>query len=112
MNRQTKQNQQMMMQKMQESDVRLDRLVSQMNQSTGNKKVQAMAAVINEMVAQRRQMRGYMREMMQAGGMREQGGGGRQGMMQNMQPTGPDTAPMRSPAGDSGNHSEHHDTLK
>jgi hypothetical protein len=110
MNRQRQMNRQMMMQKIQESDARLDRLVSQMNQSSGNKKVQAMAAVINELVAQRKQMHQRMGQMMDSGMM--DGGGGRRGMMQNMQPAGPDTAPMGPPAADSGNHAEHHDTLK
>jgi hypothetical protein len=57
-------------------------------------------------------MHAYMTEMMQAGGMMEQGGGGRQGMMQNMQPSGSDTTSGQSPAADSGDHAEHHDTLK
>ena len=103
-------NRQMVKQKIQESDARLDRLVSQMNQSTGNKKVQAMAAVINELVAQRKQMHQRMGQMMDSGMM---GGPGRRpGMMQNMQPSGSDTSSVRSPANDSGNHAEHHDTLK
>ena len=110
-NRPRQMNRQMMMQKIQESDARLDRLVSQMNQSSGNKKIQAMAAVINELVAQRKQMHRRMGQMMDSG-MMDRAGEGRQGMMQNMQPAGPDTAPMGRPAPDSGNHSEHHDTLK
>jgi hypothetical protein len=101
---------QMMMQKVHEADARLDRLVSQMNQSTGNKKIQAMAAVINELVAQRKQMHQRMGQMMESGMM--DGGGNRQGMMQNMQPSRSDTTSARLPADDSGNHAEHHDTLK
>jgi len=54
----------MMMKMMETSDARLDQLVKVMNQSTGSKKVDAIAAVINEMIAQRKMMRGHMREMM------------------------------------------------
>jgi hypothetical protein len=54
----------MMMKMMETSDARLDQLVQVMNQSTGSKKVDAIAAVINEMVTQRKIMRGHMREMM------------------------------------------------
>ena len=58
-----------MMKKMMEaSDARLDQLVQAMNGATGQKKVDAMAAVINEMVAQRKTMRGHMRHMMGPGG--------------------------------------------
>jgi hypothetical protein len=47
----------MMMQRIQAADARLDKLVSEMNRATGAKKVDARAAVINEMVARRKQMR-------------------------------------------------------
>jgi hypothetical protein len=90
MNRQRQMNRQMMMQRIQGADARLDRLVTQMNQSTGNKKVQAMAAVINELVAQRKQMHQHMGRMMESG------------MMEGAQPT----------AADSEDHSEHYDTAK
>jgi hypothetical protein len=54
----------MMMKMMEASDARLDQLVQTMNTATGQKKVDAMAAVINELIAQRKQMRGHMRQMM------------------------------------------------
>ena len=54
----------MMMKMMEASDARLDHLVQAMNSATGEKKVDAMAAVINELIAQRKQMRGHMRQMM------------------------------------------------
>ena len=80
----------MMQQKVQEADARLDGLVSQMNRTTGSKKIQAMAAVINELVAQRKQMHQRMGQMMESG------------MMERAQPAG----------ADSGDHSEHHDSVK
>lgn len=104
-------NRQMMMQKVQESDARLDRLVSQMNQSTGNKKVQAMAAVLNELVAQRKQMHQRMGQMMDSGMMEGAGGGG-QGMMQNMRPADTDTAPAKPSVADTGDHAQHHDSAR
>jgi hypothetical protein len=55
-------------------DARLDTLVSAMNKASGDKKVQAMAAVINELVAQRKTMRAHMHQMMDSGGMRRRGG--------------------------------------
>jgi LmbE family N-acetylglucosaminyl deacetylase len=74
---------------MDSADARLDRLVGTMNQATGNRKVEAMAAVINEMVAHRRAMRTHARQMMR----------GPHGMMQNgmgggaaPSPAKPDTA--------------------
>jgi hypothetical protein len=81
---------------------RLDTLVSQMNRATGNGKVTAMAAVINELVAQRRAMQGHMRQMMES----------RDGMMRMMKepaagehrpPTGADSTPA-----DSAGHAGHH----
>ena len=52
-------------------DRRLDSLVGRMNRASGNQKIAAMAAVINELVAQRKvmhrqmqQMHGHMEEMM------------------------------------------------
>ena len=52
------------MQAMDSLDRRLDGLVDRMNRAGGNQKVAAMAAVINELVAQRKAMRGHMRGMM------------------------------------------------
>jgi hypothetical protein len=53
-----------MMGKMEAMDARLDELVKKMNAATGNKKANATAAVINELVAQRKQMREQMMTMM------------------------------------------------
>ena len=48
---------------------RLDSLVDRMNRAGGNQKVQAMAAVINELVIQRKAMQERMHRMMERGGM-------------------------------------------
>jgi hypothetical protein len=56
-------------------DARLDSLTSRMNRSMGNARVEAMAAVINELVAQRRAMRAHHREMMQGPGKMHGPGG-------------------------------------
>ena len=97
----------MMMSKMDSADVRLDRLVSIMNKTTGGKKVQAMAAVINELVAQRKTMRAHARKMMMSpDGMMGNGmGGGRS--RQNMKPTSPDTAASLAKP-DTADHAQHH----
>ena len=64
------------------ADARLDSLVRAMNSASGDRKVQAMAAVINELVAERRMMHQHMREMMMGhGGMRRHPGMGDSGMM-------------------------------
>jgi hypothetical protein len=52
------------------ADARLDSLVTAMNAAKGDRKVKAMAEVINELVAQRKAMREHMRTMMRSGGMR------------------------------------------
>jgi len=53
------------MRMMDSMNLRLDSLVARMNKESGNKKVAAMAEVINELVAQRRAMQEHMRRMMQ-----------------------------------------------
>jgi len=53
-----------MMARVDAMDARLDELVKKMNAATGNKKANATAAVINELVAQRKQMREQMMAMM------------------------------------------------
>jgi hypothetical protein len=79
---------------MDSADARLDRLVGAMNKTTGGRKVQAMAAVINELVAQRKAMRTHARQMMMGpDGMMGNGAGRRPHMMQNMRPASPGTAP-------------------
>jgi hypothetical protein len=100
---------QMMMQRVQAADARLDRLVNEMNRATGARKIPAMAAVINELVAQRKQMHQRMGQMMESG-MMEGAGGGRQRMMPDMRPSGPDTGPARPSPADTGDHAQHHDS--
>lgn len=52
-----------MMLAMDSLDHRLDSLVGRMNRTSGNQKISAMAAVINELVAQRKVMHSHMQEM-------------------------------------------------
>ena len=67
-----------MMAEMKTADQRLDNLVATMNAATGTTKADAVAAVVNELVAQRKTMRegmmkgqqammGHMKDHMQAG---------------------------------------------
>jgi hypothetical protein len=91
------------MQMLDSLSARLDTLVSRMNRATGNSKVTAMAAVINELVAQRKAMQAHMRQMMES----------REGMMQRMkEPTaGEHRAPTPgadSTPADSAGHAGHH----
>ena len=95
----------MMMSMMDSADARLDRLVSTMNKTTGSRKVQAMAAVINELVAQRKTMRTHAKQMMGPDGMMGNGTGGHRNMMQNMRPVPPGTAPPPA-ASDTADHAE------
>ena len=60
-----------MLRRQQEDTARLEELVARMNAAKGEARVDAIAAVINEMLAQRRAMVAHMREMM---GPREEGG--------------------------------------
>lgn len=94
---------QMSMVTMDSLNQRLDSLVGRMNRTSGNQKVQAMAAVINEMVAQRKVIQERMHQMV----------GGREGMMQMMA----DSAPVPPSAGarsadsaaaDTAGHAGHH----
>ena len=68
-------------------DRRLDSLVDRMNRAGGNQKVAAMAAVINELVAQRKAMRSHMRER-----MKMMGGHGPAAPSARTPAMGPDTA--------------------
>ncbi len=52
-----------MMARMEAMDARLDELVKTMNTTTGSKKTDAVAAVVNELVVQRKQMREHMMAM-------------------------------------------------
>ena len=96
----------MMMSMMDSADARLARLVSTMNKTTGSRKVPAMAAVINELVAQRTRMRMHAMQMMGPNGMMGNGTGGRRNMMQNMRPASPGTAQPPA-ASDTADHAEH-----
>ncbi len=90
-------------------DARLDTLVRTMNRATGSGKVQAMAAVINELVAERKMMRAHMREMMDSGGMMREGGGRPHGhMMREMQKAQADSGKMKTAQPDTVDHSAHH----
>ena len=92
------------MQMMDSLNARLDTLLSRMNRATGNRKVAAMADVINELVAQRKMMQQHMRQMMES----------RQGMMMHMmgepapaEGRRPPTSGADSAAADTG-HTAHH----
>jgi hypothetical protein len=54
-----------MMAEMKAGDAKLDALVKEMNAATGDAKVNAVAAVVNELVQQHRAMHGRMGEMHQ-----------------------------------------------
>jgi hypothetical protein len=88
----------MRVQMMDSLNARLDTLVSRMNAATGNRKVAAMADVINELVAQRRRMQEHMHRMMQS----------REGMMRMMHdssaPRGPLPKAESSPADTARHH--------
>lgn len=73
-----------MMAKMDAMDARIDELVKSMNAVKGSKKPDAVAAVINEMVAQRKQMREQMMAM-QPEMMKHMMAHMRMGMMKGME---------------------------
>jgi uncharacterized coiled-coil protein SlyX len=84
-------------------NARLDTLVSRMNRATGNRKVTAMAEVINELVAQRKAMHEHMRRMMES----------RKGVMpmRNESPAEGRTTPsphVDSTPADTADHTKHH----
>jgi hypothetical protein len=95
----------MMMQQVQAADDRLDKLVREMNRATGAKKVEAMAAVVNEMLAQRKQMRAHMMQVMDSRGMME---GHPHGMMDQGQQRPADTMRMSPLTPD--DSARHHDS--
>ena len=91
------------LQMMDSLNARLDTLVSRMNGATGNRKVTAMADVINELVAQRKAMHEHMRQMMES----------RKGMMHMMGEPAPEGRPAPTPRTDStpadtAGHTGHH----
>ena len=92
-------NQQLMM-RMDSLNARLDSLVDRMNRSSGDRKVRAMAAVITELVSERKMMQGHMHLMMEHGGMMER--------MNQARPTSP--AKPDSAVTDTTGHSAHHPT--
>lgn len=101
------------MQRVQAADARLDRLVSEMNRATGARQIQAMAAVINEMVAQRKQMRAHMMhmmEMMDSGGMGGARGARPGALMDQRRQTPTDTARVLPSVPEDEDHSQHHDS--
>lgn len=71
-----------MAKKLQAMDQKLDGLVAAMNKARGNAKVEAMAAVINELVAQRQEMRKMVSDFhpMMGRGMGRMGSGSMRGM--------------------------------
>lgn len=93
-------NQAMMM--MDSLNRRFDSLVDRMNRTMGNQKVTAMAAVINELVAQRKAMQTRMHQMMESEG----------GMMRMMNDSASPAARVPAPSPDSATadtgHTAHH----
>jgi hypothetical protein len=110
---------QQMMASMRALDQKLDALVSKMNAARGTDKVDAIAAVVKEMVTQRTQMRdqmmtmddrmmGHMIQHMTSmqGGMMSMMNGGQKSAVPSM-----DNCPMMktlTQEGTAGDHSEHH----
>jgi hypothetical protein len=92
-----------MMKNMAAADQRLLDLVVKMNMATGEEKVAAMAAVVNELVVQRRQMQEQMRmqgDMMEAMMSRMSAMHGAGGMMKKTPEPVPDANPT--------DHADHH----
>ena len=86
---------QKMMAAMKASEKKLDDLVAAMNQAKGSEKVDRLAAVVTEMVAQHREMH----KRMMSGGM----------MMQMPQPAPAATIPVpAAPGADADDHAVHH----
>ena len=100
-----------MMAKMEAMDSKLDDLVKKMNTARGNSKVDATAVVVNELVAQRKQMREHMMAMqpeMMKHMMEHMHAGMMKGMMEcpMMKGMAGPPAEPRKPATDE--HSKHH----
>jgi len=79
---------------------RLDSLVTRMNGATGSRKVDAMAAVITELVTQRKMMMEHMHAQMMSGGTMP--------MMGDSVPPGPRPAGKADTAVDTTDHAAHH----
>lgn len=88
---------QAMMAEHEQTMARMDSLTATMNETTGDARVEAMAALLNELVAQHRAMHEHMREMM----MHRMGEG--HGMKMKETPPG-----EGAPEGETGEH-EHPD---
>ncbi len=58
---------QQMMEQLKATDARFDEAVKRMNETQGNERVDAMAAALNELAAQRHAMRAHMGSMPCAG---------------------------------------------
>lgn len=84
---------------------RMESLAAAMNESTGEDKVDAMAALLNELVAQHRTMHEHMREAM----MQRMMGAGHGERMKGM-PPGEETGETGEEPGETGEH-EHADDL-
>jgi predicted transcriptional regulator len=96
-----------MMAKMEAMDARLDELVKKMNAATGRKKPDAVAAVINELVAQRKQMREQMMAM-QPEMMEHMMAHMRMGIMKGIEDSMAKCPMMKTMAPANDEHSEHH----
>jgi predicted CoA-binding protein len=96
-----------MMAKMEAMDSRLDDLVKKMNAAKGGRKADAVAAVVNELVAQRKQMREQMMAM-QPEMMKHMMEHMRMGMMKGMEDSMAKCPMMKSMAPAKDSHSEHH----
>ena len=79
---------------------RLDSLVDRMNHTKGQQKLQEMAAVINELVVQRKALHWRMRQMM--------GDSGRMGTTGESTSTEPKPTPGADTAADTTDHTGHH----
>jgi len=95
-----------MMAKMEAMDARLDGLVKGMNAATGGKKADAVAAVVNELVAQRKQMREQMMAM-QPEMMKHMMAHMRMGAMKGMEDSMAKCPMMKTMAPAKDDHSEH-----
>ena len=96
-----------MMAKMEAMDARLDELVKKMNAANGSRKVDAVAAAVNEMVAQGKQMREQMMAM-HPEMMKHMMEHMRMGMMKGMEDSMATCPMMKGMAPGKDGHPEHH----
>ena len=95
-----------MMAKMEAMDARLDELVKKMNAATGSKKSDAVAAVVNELVTQRKEMRDHMMAMAPEM-MKHMMAHMRMGMMKGMEDSMATCPMMKGMAPGKDGHSQH-----